>query len=105
MLELAVTMDSEGKVQEWTDRAQSLFGYSKEDATGQSLGDLIVPEPMRPYHEMGLKRYVTTREPHCVGHVVEIDALHEKGHSVSIQMKIVPREVGDNLYFDAHIAG
>jgi PAS domain S-box-containing protein len=103
MLELAVTMDSKGMVREWASQAEELFGYASDDAMGRSLGDLIVPEKIRPYHEMGLKRYLETREPRCVGNVVDIDALHEQGHTVSIQMKIVPREVGEELFFDAHI--
>jgi cyclic di-GMP phosphodiesterase len=103
MLELAVIMDSQGLVREWTEPAHRLFGYSPEKAVGRSLGDLIVPEPMRPYHEMGLRRYAETREAHCVGFVVELDALHEQGHSVPIQMKILPQDVGEELVFEAHI--
>ena len=99
-----VTMDSQGIVQEWTERAETLFGYSAEKAVGSSLGDLIVPAPMRPYHEMGLRRYVETRAPHCVGFVVEIAALHAEGHGVPIQLKIVPREVGRELVCEAHIS-
>lgn len=105
MLELAVTMDSEGLVREWSSTAQELFGYSSEQAVGRSLGDLIVPPPMRPYHEAGLKRYVDTREPHCVGFVVEIDALHQEGHSVPIQLQIVPKEENNELRFEAHMKG
>ena len=104
MLELAVVMDSEGVVREWAQRAHKLFGYTTENAVGRSLGDLIVPVPMRPYHEMGLRRYAETREAHCVGFVVEIDALHQDGHSVPIQMKILPTEVDHELFFEAHIA-
>ena len=100
-----VTMDSQGIVREWTERAVELFGYSIEEAVGSSLGDLIVPAAMRPYHEMGLRRYVETREPHCVGFVVEIEATHAEGHFVPIQLKIVPLEVGEDLDFEAHISG
>ena len=103
-MERTVTMDSQGIVQEWTERARELFGYSAEKAVGSSLGDLIVPAPMRPYHEMGLRRYVQTREPHCVGFVVDIEAVHEQGHGVPIQLKIVPREVGEDLVFEAHMS-
>lgn len=104
-LSLAVTMDSQGMVRDWTPSAQELFGYTPEQALGRSLGDLIVPADMRPYHEMGLRRYVQTREPHCVGYLVEIEAVHREGHSVPIQMKILPREEGEELFLEAHISG
>ena len=104
-LALAVTMDSQGVVRDWTPSAEALFGYTPDQALGRSLGDLIVPTEMRPYHEMGLRRYVETREPHCVGYLVELEAVHKQGHPVPIQMKILPREVGRELFLEAHISG
>lgn len=104
MLEVAVTMDQSGVVCHWTALAERLFGFSAGDAVGQRLGDLIVPAPVRRFHEAGLRRYVETREPHCVGQVLELGALHQAGHSVPIQMKIVPREESGQLFFDAHMA-
>ena len=104
MLPVAVTMDSQGLVCEWTSLAQQLFGYSRSQALGKSLGDLIVPPEARPFHEAGLRRYAATREAHCLGQRVDIDALHGKGHVVPIQLQITPREVEGKLFFDACIA-
>lgn len=104
MLELAVVMDSQGRVCRWTSLAQRLFGYTPHQARGKSLGELIVPPPARPFHEAGLRRYAETREAHCVGQLVEIEALHGRGHAVPIQMKILPREENGQLFFEAHIA-
>ncbi len=103
MLQVAVVMDSQGLVRHWSSLAQELFGYPADQALGKSLGDLIVPARARPFHEAGLRRYAQTREPHCVGQLVEIEALHSQGHGVAIQMKIVPREESGQLFFDAHI--
>lgn len=104
MLEVAVIMDSQGIVRHWTLLAQRLFGYSPKQAVGRSLGDLIVPERARPFHEAGLRRYAETREPHCVGQLVELDAIHGLGHKVPIQLQIQPREENGQLFFDAHMA-
>lgn len=97
-------MTSAGLVEEWNPLAQELFGYSSEYARGQSLGELIVPEPMRPYHEMGLRRYVQTRDPHCIGSVMEVEALHQEGHPVPIHLQILPRDTDGALFFEAHMA-
>lgn len=104
MLQVAVVMDSQGLVRHWSSLAESLFGYSAEQALGKSLGDLIVPVRARPFHEAGLRRYAQTREPHCLGQLVEIEALHLRGHGVAIQMRIEPREEKGHLFFDAHVA-
>ncbi|HIB67426.1 MAG TPA: PAS domain S-box protein [Phycisphaerales bacterium] len=103
MLELAVVMNAQGVVEEWTPPAVEFFGFSAEEAVGKSLGDLIVPEALRPYHDMGFKRYVQTRQAHCVGFVVEIEALHKDGRLVPIEMKILPTEASEDLLFQAHI--
>ena len=103
MLQLAVVMNSQGQVERWTPSAHALFGFEAEEAVGKSLGDLIVPEAMRPYHEMGFRRYVQTREAHCVGFVVEIEALHKDGRLIPIEMKIVATEATEDLLFEAHI--
>lgn len=103
MLKLAVVMNAQGVIEAWTLLAEELFGFSAEEALGKPLGDLIVPEAMRPYHEMGFKRYVQTREAHCVGFAVEIEALHKDGRLIPIEMKILPTEDTEELLFQAHI--
>lgn len=104
-MEVAVIMDSQGLVHHWSALAQRLFGYSAKQAQGRSLGDLIVPERARPFHEAGLRRYAETREPHCVGQVVQLNAIHGRGHEVGIKLQILPREENGQLYFDAHMEG
>ena len=97
-------MDHQGKVCSWFPLAQQLFGYSPQQAVGQSLGDLIVPPQARPFHEAGLRRYVETRQPHCLGQVVQLEAMHGNGQAVPIQLQILPREDNGQLFFEAHIA-
>ena len=100
MLELAVTMDSEGMVTEWSPVAEGLFGYGHDEAVGRSLGTLIVPEEFRPYHEMGLRRYAQTREAHCVGFVVDIEAVHQNRRSgETVRVRISGRGSDPKLAF------
>ena len=98
-----VVMDQHGKVREWSEQATTLFGYSRDEAVETSLGELIVPPGLRPYHEMGFRRYVQTREANCVGYTVEIEAMEKGGEMIPISLKIVPREEEDLLFFDAFI--
>ena len=39
--------DEEHRVIYWSKDSERLYGYSNEEATGQKLEDLIIPEPMR----------------------------------------------------------
>jgi PAS domain S-box-containing protein len=50
-------VDCTGVIRLWNWRAETLFGYSAEEAVGHTL-DLIVPEPMRAAHWAGFSRAV-----------------------------------------------
>ncbi len=47
--------DREGVIRLWNARAEALFGYSAQEALGQSL-DLIIPEHLRERHWQGYRR-------------------------------------------------
>ena len=48
-----VRSDLKGLIVDWDDGAEAFFGYTREEAVGESL-DLIVPEEFRDRHWVGL---------------------------------------------------
>ena len=54
-----VRSDPEGLIVEWDDGAEAFFGYSREEAIGQSL-DLIVPEEFRDRHWAGFNKAIAS---------------------------------------------
>ena len=54
-----VRSDPTGRIVEWDEGAEALFGYSREEALGQSL-DLIVPEAFRERHWAGFNQAIAT---------------------------------------------
>ena len=54
-----VRSDLEGRIVEWDEGAELFFGYSREEALGQSL-DLIVPEEFRERHWSGFNKAIAT---------------------------------------------
>ena len=45
-----VSMDESGRVTYWNPRAEEMFGVSREDALGERVAELIVPERFRAAH-------------------------------------------------------
>jgi len=45
----AVSFDLDNRVVEWNPAAESIFGYTKEEALGRPVGELIVPGDMRDH--------------------------------------------------------
>src|SRR5258705_13169325 len=51
--------DAKGTIMRWNHAATALFGYSAEEALGQSL-ELIIPEHLRVAHWRGFEAAMTT---------------------------------------------
>ena len=44
-----IVMKADGTVADWNDRATEIFGWSREEAIGQSLAELVIPvDTVRP---------------------------------------------------------
>jgi PAS domain S-box-containing protein len=45
-----IATDEEGVIEAWSPQAASLYGYTEEEAVGQSLDELLMPAESRPEH-------------------------------------------------------
>ncbi|GAP38529.1 PAS domain S-box protein [Piscinibacter sakaiensis] len=98
-----VAMDQDGLVTDWNPAAERLLGWSRDEAMGQRLSDMIVPHVHRAAHEAGLVRYLHTREPHVVGRLVEVEALRRDGRHLAVELSIWSFEVDGRMHFGAFI--
>jgi PAS domain S-box-containing protein len=56
-LDAVVTIDHHGRVLEFNVAAERTFGYSKQEALGRELAELIVPPRYREAHRQALARW------------------------------------------------
>jgi len=74
-LDCIITMDASGRVQEFNPASERVFGFSRSEAVGKELAELIIPPRLRERHRHGLDRYLKTREGPLIGKLIEIEAL------------------------------
>ena len=82
-----VVCDKAGAIALWNPAAERMFGFTPDEAMGQSL-DIIIPERQRQrhwdgYHETmrtGVTRYGTT--------LLRVPAIHKDGHALSIAFTV-----------------
>src|SRR5438093_2363862 len=74
-LDCIITIDGEGRVCEFNPAAEKVFGYTRAEAVGQELAELIVPPSLRERHRKGLAHYLKTGEGPVLGRRIEINAL------------------------------
>ena len=87
-LDCVVTMDHDGAVLDFNPAAEATFGYSRDEAVGRPLGDLIVPPALRAAHRAGLRRYLATREPLIMNRRLELEGMRADGTSFPIELTV-----------------
>ena len=88
VLDCIVTMDADGLVIEFNAAAERTFGYTKAQAIGRTLADLIIPPALRAAHTAGLARYLATNEGRLLGKVIEMTAVRSDGSELPVEMAI-----------------
>ncbi len=83
-----VSMDHTGRVAEWNAEAERMFGYSREEALGRELADLIVPPSLREAHRAGLARYLSGGDGPVIGRRVEVTGLRRDGSEFPVELAI-----------------
>jgi PAS domain S-box-containing protein len=87
-LDAFVQMDEAGRIIDWNAQAQALFGWSRDEAIGQILAALIVPQRHRQRHRDGLARFVSSGKSAILGKRIELDALRRDGSEVKVELSV-----------------
>jgi PAS domain S-box-containing protein len=87
-LDAVVVMDSRGLVTDWNPAAERTFGYTREEAVGRELAELIIPGPLREAHRNALRRYLETREPRMLDHRLHLSGLRRGDHEFPIELTV-----------------
>ncbi|MGE0601444.1 MAG: PAS domain S-box protein [Dehalococcoidia bacterium] len=85
--EAIVTMDAGGRVTRWNRGATALFGWSREEALGCMVAELIVPEELRDAHFAGWNRSLASPRRGTVG-PYEVPALRRDGTRVTVEIAL-----------------
>lgn len=99
-----VGSDADGLIRVWNAAAERLFGFSAEEALGQSL-DLIIPERQRPRHWAGYRETMRTRQTkYGAGELLSVPALCKDGSRKSVQFSILPLPAADGPGLEGMLA-
>jgi PAS domain S-box-containing protein len=77
--------DRSGAIIRWNRASAALFGYSADEALGQSL-DLIIPEHLRATHWGGFETAMTKGVMKLQGRPTLTRALHKSGRKLYVEM-------------------
>jgi len=98
-----VSVDAAGAVRQWNAQAERDFGYSREEALGKDIVDLVVPEKMRAAFRAALDEAVQTGQASLLGRRLEGRGLRRDGSEFPLEMTISPVETAGGLRFNAFL--
>jgi PAS domain S-box-containing protein len=82
-----VFADQDGIIRIWNAGAEAIFGYSAEEAVGETL-DLIIPEKMRERHWDGYFRVMKTGVTKYGKDLLAVPGIRKDGSRVSLEFSV-----------------
>ncbi len=99
-LDAILVMDSSGYIVEYNGAAESVFGYSRDEAMGVDMAQLIVPTHHRKAHKAGLERFLSTGIAKASANGrIELEGLRKSGEVFPVELSITPTYADDETVF------
>jgi PAS domain S-box-containing protein len=87
-LDCVITIDGRGRVLEFNPAAERTFGYSRAEAIGRDLAELIIPPALRVRHREGFSRLLATGEPRALDRRLELTGMRADGSEFPVELTI-----------------
>lgn len=98
-----IGMDHEGRVTTWNHQAEETFGWSAEEAKGQLLEKLIIPESGRTAFRKGLKASLDGGDSELVNRRIEMLTMHRNRMEIPVEIRIRALRLKDQMIFSAFL--
>ena len=82
--------DQDGVIRIWNGGCQRIFGFSPQEAIGQSL-DIIIPEGLRARHWHGYAQTMRSGQTrYAASDLLSVPAVRRDGARISVEFSIIP---------------
>ena len=78
-LDAIISISHDGLVQEWNPAAERIFGYSRAQAVGRPMDELIIPPSLREAYQDGVANYLMTGVGSLLGRPIELTLRRANG--------------------------
>jgi PAS domain S-box-containing protein len=87
-LDCIITIDHQGYILEFNPAAESTFGYTRAEAVGKEMAELIIPPSLRERHRRGLANYLATGEGPVLEKRIELIGMRADGAEFPVELTI-----------------
>jgi PAS domain S-box-containing protein len=101
--EAFVSIDSNSVITGWNQQAETTFGWSRSQAIGKPIVDLIVPDRYRGKHHDGVKRFLETGSGPVLRRRMELTAMHRDRREFPIEIAVSAMRTKGGYVFNAFL--
>ncbi|MBZ4022395.1 hypothetical protein CKO11_07985 [Rhodobacter sp. TJ_12] len=103
-IDAVIVVDQDARVIEFNGAAEKVFGYSREEAIGAPMTELIVPHHMKSAHDSGFKRYRAGGVPRIAGHgLIGLQARRKNGELFPAELSVTATRIGKSEIFVGYL--
>ncbi len=94
-----IVIDAQGMIIDWNERAEKIFGWSRDEALGQDLAATIIPENHRDAHRKGILHFINTGEGPVLNKLMELTAVRRNGNEFPVELSVSALKANSTLTF------
>jgi PAS domain S-box-containing protein len=102
-LDAFTQIDENGTITDWNSQAEKIFGWSRNEAVGQKLTDMIIPEDQHDAHRAGMERFLRTGEGPILGRRIEVEARRRDGKEFRAELSVTALRKRGGVVFNGFI--
>jgi PAS domain S-box-containing protein len=87
-LDCVIMADASGRIVEFNPAAERTFAYTRAEALGRTMAELIVPPSLRERHTRAFARFAETREPRLFGRRLELTGMRADGSEFPVELAL-----------------
>jgi PAS domain S-box-containing protein len=87
-LDAFVQTDDRCVILNWSPHAEALMGWTRAEAVGRSVEELVFPEAQRPVHRQWVDRFLSEASGEAVGGRYETPLLHKEGREFFAEVSL-----------------
>ena len=97
-LDAFVQTDGSCVILDWSPHAEALMGWTRAEAVGRSVEELVFPESLRAVYRQWVDRFLSEAEGDAVGGRYETPLLHKDGREFFAEVSFTALRRNDGLH-------
>src|SRR5438876_2188498 len=102
-LDAFVQTDESCVILNWSPHAEALVGWTRAEAVGRSVEELVFPETQRPVHRQWVDRFLSEASGDATGGRYETPLLHKDGHEFFAEVSLTALRRGEGYIINAFV--